>query len=722
MKLLSRINCIFLSFYFLTCFYFGSAQVKTKIFREGIPKQLFPVHGQIAKKIEFSPPNTFRTLKAKNINKDDKNNKFAVSLITDVDFFLNASQNNEGGFSIYVLNIMAKEAINLSLEFGDFFLSENSILSIYTDKELTDSITSAENNSSNIWATRVYQGNSLNIVLKEPMRNEKRSRIQISKINFGYKKFGMQFGNPGDAADCHFNVACPVGNAWNEERNSVALIVANGHEACSGALVMNTCNTNIPYLLTANHCLQAGNVSNWVFQFQYWSTTCIDNNGMVEDVQFNGCQLRANTAGTDFALLELNQTPAANSGLRFAGWSRQSTGIQNTTIIHHPRGDVMKISVDDQAPVQHVINNTSCWLLDLDVGETEDGSSGAPYFNQDHRIIGQHYGIVDVNLPVCSNPQKVGGRFDLSWSGGGTNGDRLSNWLDPSGSNALTTNTTNVSSLLPRSLSLSITGGSSSICTNGNQSTYTLNGAPAGYSIVWAISNPGIANPSYNGNQATITKTGNGSLGLTATVGGNCFSNNIGYKTIRLGTYLTSEYNITQWPSTACLNQIVTFSMPWYYYPPEPGTTYNWTWSGMTYVSGQGTNVLTLRAPSTAPFSTPWVIGRANNSCGSGPMSPTKYLSLNTGCWSPYRVSPNPSSDYIKIETNRDNGILQTVKAPVIVEVQIIDKMGMVRLKKIIGKGSTPLTIPVYNLPSDIYTLRIFDGQNWYSHKVSILH
>jgi hypothetical protein len=56
------------------------------------------------------------------------------------------------------------------------------------------------------------------------------------------------------------------------------------------------------------------------------------------------------------------------------------------------------------------------------------------------------------------------------------------------------------------------------------------------------------------------------------------------------------------------------------------------------------------------------------------------------------------------------------------VEVQIIDKMGMVRLKKQIGKGSTPLTIPVNNLASDIYTLRIFDGQNWYSHKVSILH
>jgi hypothetical protein len=287
-------------------------------------------------------------------------------------------------------------------------------LSIYTDKEITDSITSAENNSNNVWATRVYRGNSLNIVLKVPTNGENGSRIKISKINFGYKNIGyknlgMQYGNPGDALDCHFNVACPAGNAWNEERNSVALIVADGHEICTGALIMNACNTNIPYVLTADHCLEAGNVNNWVFQFQYWSTTCIDNNGMIEDVQFNGCQLRANLRGTDFALLELNQTPAANSGLRYAGWSRETTGNQNTTMLHHPRGDVMKISVDDQAPVQFVSDNRSLWLLDLDLGATEVGSSGAPYFNEDHRIIGQHFGIVDLTLPDCDNPQKIGG-------------------------------------------------------------------------------------------------------------------------------------------------------------------------------------------------------------------------------------------------------------------------------------------------------------------------
>lgn len=530
----------------------------------------------------------------------------------------------------------------------------------------------------------------------------------------------------GASGPCQINVLCPQGAGWENERAGVAKILTDLGDGCTAVMLNNTCNLLKPYLLTAYHCTNGQDVTNWRFVFHYWSPTCTPSQDGSLSLLFNGATLRATWIQTDFSLLELSQTPASTTGIYFLGWSRSSTIPTSSVGIHHPQGDIMKISFENDPATIGVIQgypNTG-WRVVFDAGVTEPGSSGSPLFDPNHRVIGQQYsGTQPTGLPCNQGGGGSNyGRFDLSWDGGGTAATRLSDWLDPANSGATTTNTTNVSALSPLSLSLSITGGSNSICTNGSQSTYTVTGVPAGINVVWAISNPGIATLSSNGNQATVTKTGNGALGLTATVGGNCFTNNIAYKTIRLGTYTTSEYNITQWPSNVCLNQTVTFSMPWYYYPPEPGTTYNWTWSGMTYISGQGTNVLTLRAPSSAPFSTPWVIGRANNSCGSGPMSPTKYLSLNTGCWSPYRVSPNPSSDYIKIEANLENGILQTINAPVIVEVQIIDKMGMVRLKKQIGKGLTPLTIPVYNLASDIYTLRIFDGQNWYSHKVSILH
>ncbi len=155
------------------------------------------------------------------------------------------------------MSITASGARNVSLEFNDFHLADNAILSIYNKSELTDSITSKENNKNRVWATRVYQGNTLNIVLKEPILKNSASSLKISKVNFGFKKYGFEYGKPGVSQGCNINANCALGSGWDNEKNSVALIVASGKEWCSGALIMNTCNTRTPYLLTADHCLDA---------------------------------------------------------------------------------------------------------------------------------------------------------------------------------------------------------------------------------------------------------------------------------------------------------------------------------------------------------------------------------------------------------------------------------------------------------------------------------
>lgn len=349
------------------------------------------------------------------------------------------------------------------------------------------------------------------------------------------KKVGQEFGNVGTSANCNINVVCPLGNGWEPERNSVALIVSGGNEICSGALIMNTCNTDIPYLLTANHCLNS-NVQNWVFQFQTWSTTCTGNNGWREDIQFNGCTLRANNAATDFALVQLNQTPQSSSGIRYSGWNRNNVGTGATTIIHHPAGDLMKISRDNEAPVFDNFLNAQCWRLGLnlnlglDRGATEGGTSGAPYYDQSHRIIGQHYGIDDGNLAICNRSRKFGGRFDLSWTGGGTNATRLSNWLDPSNSGATVTNTTNTSILINTSTVNNIQiSGNAEFCSSS--SVYTIsNPNPALLNITWNVITPsGIVNISTSGNTATLTRIGtnSGIVTLSATITGSCINRTI---------------------------------------------------------------------------------------------------------------------------------------------------------------------------------------------------
>lgn len=302
----------------VSCFFHcTNAQVKTKIFTETIPSHFLPIRGLVSRCIVLNPPSRFKELKRE--AETDENvggrERFALSSLVNIDLLTEARLFESNGSSTYFLTIKAPAAHNISIQFSNFFLSENSLLSIYTGNELTDSITSKENNKNRIWSTRTYQGDYLNLVLKIPSKEKSLASLKIGKVLFGFKKFGVTtlFGEVGASASCMKNVACPEGNDWPDERKAVALINANGAWG-TGTLIRNTCNTNTPYLLTAKHGLD-GEEKSWVFQFFYYSTDCSTNTGYREDVQFSGCTVKAYYSGSDFALLLLDQTPAANSGL-----------------------------------------------------------------------------------------------------------------------------------------------------------------------------------------------------------------------------------------------------------------------------------------------------------------------------------------------------------------------------------------------------------------------
>lgn len=260
--------------------------------------------------------------------------------------------------------------------------------------------------------------------------------------------------------------------------------------------------------------------------------------------------------------------------------------------------------------------------------------------------------------------------------------------------------------------------GDNPLCTTA---TYCINNIPANAAITWTASPANLVSitPVGNGRCADISRTFSGNVTLTATAACNVST----IKTIRVGVYSTSDYNITQYPSTVCNNGIVQVGMPWYYIPPAPNTTYNWYYgSGLTYISGQGTSVVTLRYKSLGPSSNPWVMGRANNACGQGPFA-TFNVSFNPYCSSAFTVFPNPSSDVIKIEANADPTVKSIFTKPVEVrQVEMLDKMGIIKYKKTYAKGVITANISVSKLPNDIYTLRIYDGQTWFTHKISIVH
>ncbi len=231
---------------------------------------------------------------------------------------------------------MASGAKSISANFDQFYLPKGTELWVYSEKGemITGPVTEVENNENNFWGTWVYKGERLTVDFKTPVGKKKEIKLHISSVAYGYKSiYRTEVANFGQSSPCNINVICPLGNGWENERNSVTIILdANSAALCSGALINNTCNLNIPYLLTANHCFDTSplqqDVSKWKFTFQAWSPVCDRlQEQNANGITFNGSTLMARNAGSDFCLVRMNQTPAANSGitLAFVGVLHQQT-------------------------------------------------------------------------------------------------------------------------------------------------------------------------------------------------------------------------------------------------------------------------------------------------------------------------------------------------------------------------------------------------------------
>ncbi|NMB71142.1 MAG: T9SS type A sorting domain-containing protein, partial [Bacteroidales bacterium] len=237
----------------------------------------------------------------------------------------------------------------------------------------------------------------------------------------------------GISGSCEVDINCPEGSLWQTEKRGVAKLVVNGTTLCTGSLVNNTEHNGKPYLLTAGHCI-ADQDDAWrtVFTFNYERSGC--GSGTASSAQtISGSDLISTVSGLDFSLVQLTVPPPPSYKPIYLGWDLDTTGISSTVTIHHPAGDVKKISVDYNAPV---IGNfgggydyMSHWrIIRWDKGATEGGSSGAPLFNQNHRIIGTLTGG-DAN---CSKPENdYFQRMDRCWDDYEPPANQLRAWLDP---------------------------------------------------------------------------------------------------------------------------------------------------------------------------------------------------------------------------------------------------------------------------------------------------
>ncbi len=341
-----------------------------------------------------------------------------------------------GGARLWRLRIQSPGARSINLVYDRYRLPPGAELFLYNDDRsmLIGAFTEFNNKEDGVFATQPVTGETLTLEYHEPAGVSYAGEIRLGRVIHAYRDIFAPGASRdyGDSGSCNNNVMCPEGDPWQVEIRSVAMILTSGgSRICSGVLVNNVRHDMTQYFLTADHC--GVGTGSWIFMFNYQSPGCSNQNGPTTDT-VQGAQFRAGNSASDFTLVELTETIPEEYEVAFSGWSAVDTPHSSSVGIHHPSGDIKKISFDyDPAISDYYLGGggvaDSHWKVsNWEDGTTEPGSSGSPLYDPQHRVVGQLHG----GYASCTSitPDWYG-KFAMSWDYGGGPSSRLMDWLDP---------------------------------------------------------------------------------------------------------------------------------------------------------------------------------------------------------------------------------------------------------------------------------------------------
>ncbi len=365
----------------------------------------------------------------------------------------------------YQLRLSAQNATSLNVGFKDFFLPPSAELWVSTDDQtiMRGPYDGSYNQKHGFFWVGDVPADHLNILISVSDKEKEYLSFKVDNVTRGFHRYWIEPSYLSDgfglkSGSCNVDVACPEGDDWESQINSVgqySFSTTDGSFVCSGQLINNTSQDGTPLFSTADHCGYSSNnipvsltarenvASSISLIWNYQSLTCrapgssqsgirISTSGF-NDRQTGATYLASNPA-SDFALVRLNSIPDASYGLEYTGWDRRDITPDSAVSIHHPAGHAKRISFENDAlSVTGYLSTTlgpgtHLRVEDWDLGTTEGGSSGSGLWNSDRLFIGQLEG----GFAACGNDRDDWyGRLFVSWDNGSDAQSRMRDWLDP---------------------------------------------------------------------------------------------------------------------------------------------------------------------------------------------------------------------------------------------------------------------------------------------------
>ena len=395
-----------------------------------------------------------------------KSYHFARERLVDLTPESHGSWETFEGHRIWRVHIISPGALSLGLVLNSYRLEDGVKLFVYNPDmtQVKGAFTSGNNKASGVLPVGHLPGEELIVEMQVPADVNDYGEIRVESVSHAFRSAGQSAGLAACAAGefgcsqgCMLDVNCEEGADWQLTKRSVVRVFTTTLY-CSGVMVNNSAYDGTPYIITAEHCINKQYYADrTVFQFNYESPNCFGTNGPL-NMSISGAELISVGDSIDFSLAKLSLTPPDDFDVYYAGWDRSDFQTTATATIHHPWGDVKKITSDYEAPSRTTKPSdvpyndlddyhyfSFWWIRWWDEGSTQGGSSGSPLFNADQKLIGTLSGGVAacgdsigydfekerVIYNQAFNYDDYYTRFSMAWDYNGESGPSLKPWLDP---------------------------------------------------------------------------------------------------------------------------------------------------------------------------------------------------------------------------------------------------------------------------------------------------